>query len=190
MNPTNPMSCLHQMKNNCGLALILLCSLASTSFAQSGNQNSDWQKVARAHHQKGGWLTGGGLTIVGLQAKVGKFVANRTWVGLEGEVRNFFSQRQEAGLFARYYFWNGGFVSGFSEVGLSYGRFKDWAWEFDNNGELPKPFYSPKINAGFGLEYTLGRRFSLEGVVKVGKLTQVNRFQSSLQGSVNFYFGR
>ncbi len=71
-------------------------------------------------------MTGFGLTFLGGQAKIGKFVADRTWVGLEGEVRQLFSQRQEAGLFARYYLWNGGFVSGFSEVGVSYGRFKDW----------------------------------------------------------------
>ncbi|NEU70408.1 hypothetical protein [Spirosoma agri] len=178
------------MINNYRLTFILLCGLYSTSFAQDGDRNSDWQKVASAHHQKGGGLTGGGLTIVGAQAKLGKFVANRTWIGLEGEVHNFFSQRQEAGLFARYYLWNGGFVSGFSEIGFSYGRFKDWVWDLDLGSEPPKPFYSPKLNAGFGLEYTLGKRFSLEGVAKAGKLTQVNWIQPSFQGSVNFYFGR
>lgn len=135
-------------------------------------------------------MTGFGLTFLGGQAKIGKFVADRTWVGLEGEVRQLFSQRQEAGLFARYYLWNGGFVSGFSEVSVSYGRFKDWVWEVDQGSERPKPFYSPKLQAGFGLEYTLTQRFSLEGLVKVGRLVQADQFQPSFQGSVNFYFGR
>ena len=184
-----PTQCLQQMKNNYSLITALLCGLYSTSFAQTEDKNSDWQKISVSYHQQGRWLAGGGLTLLGFTAKVGKFVANRSWVGVESEVHNFFSQRQEAGLFGRYYLWNGGFISGFSEAGLSYGRFKDWVWEVEQGQQPPQPFYSAKLNAGFGLEYPLRKQLSIEGVVKVGKLTQVNWFQPSFQGSVNFYFG-
>jgi hypothetical protein len=176
--------------NNFGLTLILLCCLCSISFAQSGNNDSDWRKIDSHHHQRGKWLIGAGPTILGAQAKAGKFVANRTWIGLEGAVVNFFSQRQEVGLSSRYYLWNGGFVSGFAEAGFSYGRFKDWVWEIEQGEERPGAFYSPKINTGLGLEYTLTQRFSLEGIIRVSKLTQVNRIQPSFQGSLNFYFRR
>jgi len=77
--------------NNFGLTLILLCCLCSISFAQSGNKDSDWRKIASHHHQRGEWLIGAGPAILGAQAKAGKFVANRTWIGLEGAVVNFFS---------------------------------------------------------------------------------------------------
>jgi hypothetical protein len=180
---------LLRMKNNYVLLLALLCSFYSTSFAQIGDKDSDWQKVSSASHQKGVWLAGGGILLFGATAKVGKFVANRTWIGLGSELYAFFSQYQEAGLFGRYYLWNGGFVSGFSEAGLSYGRYKDWVWEVEHGSQAPQPFYSPNVSGGFGLEYTLRRRISLEGVARVGRLTQANRFLPSFQGSVNFYFG-
>lgn len=183
------MLCL-QMKNYYVLALALLCSVYSTSFAQIrdqdqiGDQDSDWKKISSDAHQKGKWLTGGGIVLFGLTAKVGTFVANRTWVGLGSEICTLSSWYKEAGIYGRYYLWNGGFVSGFSEAGVSYGYY--WLWE----GDTPLSLYSPKINAGFGLEYTLGRRFSLEGVIKLGRLPKVDQFHSSFQGSVNFYFGR
>lgn len=143
-----------------------------------------------AQHQKGKWLVGAGPTFFGATAKAGKFIANRTWVGVEGEAHALLSDRLEAGVFARYYLLHG-VISSFSEVGVSYGCFQVWDWGFDNETPgSPELYRSVKLNAALGLELALSRRVSLESVAKVGRLTTVNWFQPSFQGSVNLYLGR
>ncbi|GAB3644227.1 hypothetical protein [Spirosoma arcticum] len=181
------------MKNPYVLTAILLGCLYTSGFGQTSNKNkaNDWRAVSVAQHQKGKWLVGAGPTLIGATAKVGRFVANRTWIGVEGEGHALLSDRLEAGVFARYYLWNGGVISGFSVLGVSYGRFQEWDWDTDNEKPgSPELYRSVKLNAAFGLECLLGRRVSLEGVAKVGRLTKVNWFQPSFQGSVNVYLGR
>lgn len=180
------------MKNQYLMSAFLLCCLSTFSFGQTGTKVkvSDWRAVSVAQHQKGKWLIGAGPTLVGVTAKAGRFVANRTWVGIEGEGHAFLSDRLEAGVFARYYLWHG-LLPGFSEVGVSYGRFQVWDWDFDNETPgSPELYRSVKLNAAFGMECPLSRRVSLEGVAKVGRLTKTNWFQPSFQGSVNVYLGR
>jgi len=181
------------MKNSFLTVLILCFGLIhSFSFGQGTTKAkiSDWKAVSSAFHQQGKWLIGAGPTLIGVTAKAGRFIANRTWLGIEAESHSLLSYRQEAGVFARYYLWNGSFISGFSEIGVSYGHFQGWNWDFDKI-EPPQPLYrSAKLNAAFGLECPIGRRLSLEGVAKFGRLTQVNWIQPSVQGSINLYLGR
>ena len=179
------------MKKYYLLSAFLLGYLCTNSFGQTGTQAKidDWPAVAAAQHQKGKWLVGAGPTLIGATAKIGRFVANRTWVGIEGEGHAFLSDRLEAGVFARYYLWNG-FLPGFSEVGVSYGRFQGWDWDIDDETPgSPELYRSVKLNAAFGMECPLSRRLSLEGVVKVGRLAKINWFQPSFQGSVNVFLG-
>lgn len=180
------------MKNKYLMMSALLCCLSAHSFGQLGAKIKvdDWKAVQSSLHQQNKWLIGAGPTLLGVTAKAGRFIANRTWVGVQGEVHALLSDRREVGVFARYYLWNGGLLSGFSEVGVSYGRFQVWEWDFDNEYPDPPLYRSPKVSAAFGIEYPLGRIVSLEGVAKFGKLTDVNWVQPSLQGSVNIYLGR
>jgi hypothetical protein len=180
------------MKNKYLLMTAFCCSFWSFSFAQIGAKVKvdDWKAVQTAQHQQGKWLVGAGPTLLGVTAKAGRFVANRTWLGAQGEVHALFSNRREVGLFARYYLWNGGVLSGFSEVGVSYGHFQEQNLTFFSEGPIHPIYKSAKLNAAFGLEYPLGRIVSLEGVAKFGKLTDANWVQPSLQGSVNIYLGR
>ncbi|NEU70327.1 hypothetical protein [Spirosoma agri] len=105
-------------------------------------------------------------------------MANRAWLGVEGEIHSLLTERREAGLFGRYYLWNGGFV-GFTEVGLSYGRFQQRSIFADP--PLDYPLYrTTKLSAAFGLAYLVGRRVSLEGVFKVGKASGTDWIQPSL----------
>lgn len=180
------------MKNQYILTTLLFGCLCTYGFGQGNGKVKidDWRAVSVAQHQKGKWLVGTGPTLIGVTAKAGKFVANRTWIGVEGETHTFLSDRLEAGVFARYYLWNG-FLPGFSEVGVSYGRFQGWDWDLDNETPgSPELYRSIKLNVAFGIECPLSRRLSLEGVAKVGRLTTVNWFQPSFQGSVNVYLGR
>lgn len=174
-------------------ALLLYLTLGiSISFGQITPRSvpKDWNAISSINHQKNKWLVGAGLTYLGLTAKAGRFVAPRTWLGLEAESHHLLSDRQEIGVFARYYLWNGGLISGFSALGVSYGSFQAWNWNFDGS-KPPQPLYqSPKLNAAFGLECPIGKQLALEGVAKVGRLTQADWVQPSFQGSINYYFGR
>ncbi|KAA9357312.1 hypothetical protein [Larkinella humicola] len=156
-----------------------------------GAKKPEWKADVIAQHGNGSWLTGAGITVLGTTAKVGYFAANRWWIGAEGELHNFLSTRLEGGLFARYYLWNGSLLSGFALGGVSYGRFQGWDWDIDfETPGSPTRYSSAKLNAGLGLEMTLSRRLALEGVGKVGKLTDAGWFQSSVQMSLNVYLGR
>lgn len=166
----------------------LVCNCHVDSFAQTGDSDKDWKVVSIANHQKGQWLIGGGGTVFGATAKAGTFVADRTWIGLSGEATIFSEARLELGAFARYYLWEGGFVSGFTEAGVSYGKFRELL-DSDDVGP-PRLAYSPKLTAGFGLELPIYRRVSLEGVARIGQLTKTNWIQPSFHGTINFYFSR
>lgn len=172
--------------------ILLICLSVHVSWGQIGAKTKvdDWKAVSVNQHLRGKWLLGAGPTFLGVTAKAGHFIANRTWLGVEGENHSFFSDRQEAGVFARYYLWNGGLLSGFSAVGVSYGRFQVWEWDFDNEYPSPPVYYSAKYSVAIGLEYALGRRMSFEGVGKLGKLTEADWVQPSLQWSVNLYLGK
>ncbi len=179
------------MKNQYLLLTILVCFVSAYSFGQLSAKGkvNDWRAVAVTQHQKGNWLVGAGPTFLGVTAKAGRFVANRTWVGVQSEWNDFLSFRREAGAFARYYLWNGGGLSGFSEAGVSYGRFQ--AYNFNIDDPSPDAIYqTAKLNVAFGLECALSRRVTLEGVAKAGRLTVTNWIQPSLQGSINVYLGR
>lgn len=177
------------------LPVLLLCALSISVQAQTlrsfvGPKNSDWKAETIAQHQKGSWLTGVGLTLLGATAKAGYFPADRFWIGAQTEFHGFLSDRKEAGLFARYYLWNGTLISGFAEGGVSYGSFQAWDWDFDHEKPgSPTRYESAKLNAALGLEMTLSRRISIEGVGKLGKLTDAHRFQPSFQASLNVYLG-
>lgn len=181
------------MKNSYVWMPLLLCCMTTASYGQIGTKDkvSDWEAVSVAYHKKGRWMTGGGLTLVGATVKVGRFVANRIWVGAEGDYNSFFADRREVGVFGRVYLWESSLVSGFVGAGASYGRFQAYNL-FDIDGEMPpQPVYwSPKLSSLFGLEYPIGRRVSLEGVLKVGGITKTDWTQLSAQGSVNVYLGR
>ncbi|GAB3747101.1 hypothetical protein [Spirosoma pomorum] len=176
------------MKHVYWLILGLVFGWHVDSFAQIGDTDEDWRVISVANHQKGQWLVGGGGSVVGLTAKAGKFVANRTWIGLSGEATVFSEARLELGAFARYYLWEGGFLSGFAEAGVSYGQFRE-ILDSDDVGPA-RHLYSPKLTAGFGIELPIYRRVSLEGVSRLGQLTAANWVQPSFQGSINFYFTR
>ncbi|RCR68562.1 hypothetical protein [Larkinella punicea] len=178
------------------LFLLAGCLFSFSGQAQkhlewAGKPNPAWKAEVVSQHQKGSWLTGAGLTVLGTTAKVGYFAANRWWIGAEGELHNLLSTRLEGGLFARYYLWNGSLLSGFALGGVSYGRFQGWDWDIDfETPGSPTRYSSTKLNAGLGLEMTLSRRLALEGVGKVGKLTDAGWFQPSVQLSLNVYLGR
>ncbi|RAJ94405.1 hypothetical protein LX87_04292 [Larkinella arboricola] len=178
------------------LLALVLCTVSFSAPAQAlkkltGPKNPEWKAESVAQHQRGSWLIGAGLTLLGATAKAGYFPAHRFWVGVEGEVHGFLSNRKEAGLFARYYLWNGGFISGFAESGVSYGHFQGWDMDIDNETPgSPTRYESAKLNGALGLEITLSRQFSIEGVGKIGKLTDANWFQPSFQASLNVYLGR
>lgn len=178
------------MKNQYILTTLLFGCLCTYSFGQTSDKAKDWRAISVAQHQKGKWLVGAGPTFIGATAKAGKFVANRVWIGLQGEGHAALSDRLEAGVFARYYLLHGGRISSFSEVGVSYGRFQVWSFDIDNEFPDPVLYRSVKLNAALGLECALSRRVSLESVAKVGRLTKANWFQPSFQGSVNVYLGR
>lgn len=176
------------MKNRYILTTLLFGFFCTYSFGQTSDKAKDWRAVSVAQHQKGKWLVGVGPTYFGATAKAGKFVANRVWIGLEGEGHALLSDRLEAGVFGRYYLWHG-LLNGFSEAGVSYGRFETINFNIDDF--TPNEVYrSVKLSAAFGLECPLSRRVSLEGVAKVGRLTKVNWLQPSFQGSINVYLGR
>ena len=180
------------MKNRYLLTALLLGGLCTSGFGQTNaNAKADqWRAISVAQHQKGKWLVGAGPTFIGATAKAGKFVANRVWVGIQGEGHAAFSDRLEAGVFGRYYLWHG-LLNGFSEVGVSYGRFQAWDFDFDNERPgSPELYRSVKLNAALGMECPMSRRVSVEGVAKLGRLTKANWLQPSLQGSVNIYLGR
>ena len=179
------------MKNRYVLTALLLGGLCTSGFGQTdANAKADqWRAISVAQHQKGKWLVGAGPTFFGVTAKAGKFVANRVWVGVEGEAHALLSDRLEAGVFGRYYLWHG-LINGFSEVGVSYGRFQGWSFDIDNEFPDPVLYRSVKLNAALGMECPMSRRVSVEGVAKIGRLTKVNWLQPSLQGSVNIYLGR
>lgn len=179
------------MKDQYVLAALLFGCLCTNSFGQDGIKVKDGRAVLVAQRQKGNWLVGAGPTFLGATVKAGRFVANRAWVGVEGEAHTLLSDRLEAGIFARYYLLHGSLISSFSEVGVSYGRFQVWDWDIDNETPGgPELYRSLKLNAALGLECSLSRRVSLESVAKVGRLTKVNWFQPSFQGSINVYLGR
>jgi hypothetical protein len=140
-------------------------------------------------HSKSNWLVGAGATYFGLTAKGGRFFADRWWVGAEMELHELLSSRQEVGLFTRYYTGERK-INGFIGGGLSYGHFQTWNWDIDNFEPDPPLYRSVKLNALVGLEIRVAKRFSLEGVLKGGRLTKVNWIQPSLQGSINYYIGR
>ncbi|WP_077921421.1 hypothetical protein [Spirosoma sp. 209] len=176
------------MKNRYVLLACLLGMLAGRSQAQTAAdqpiQDSEWKSVAALHQQKGNWMVGAGLTLLGATARGGRFIANRTWVGVEAEYHSLIALRREGGVFARYYLWSGSFVSGFVGGGVTYGWYHDRVFNLDGSSlNDPAPYYSPKLNALVGVEYALGRRFSIEGVAKYGKLTRNGSEQPSLQGS-------
>lgn len=181
------------MKNRYLFISLLLAGLCAPSYGQIGTKDkvSDWDAVSVAYHKKGRWLTGAGVTLIGATAKAGRFVADRIWVGAEGEYNSFLSDRREVGLSGRYYLWESSLVSGFVGGGVSYGRFQMYNL-FDIDGEMPpQPVYwSPKFSALFGLEYPLGRRVSLEGILKVGGITKTDWTQMTAQGSINVYLGK
>ena len=181
------------MKKYYLLSAFLFGCLYTNSFGQINDKGkvNDWRAVSVGQHQKGKWLVGAGPTFFGVTAKAGRFVANRTWVGVEGEAHALLSDRLEAGVFARYYLLHGGIISSFSEVGVSYGRFQGWDWDIDDETPgRPELYRSIKLNAALGLECSLSRRVSLEAVAKVGRLTKINWFQPSFQGLVNVYLGQ
>lgn len=180
------------MKSRYVLTALLVGCLCTRGFGQIGSTKSaeEWRAVSVAQHQKGKWLVGAGPTFIGATAKAGKFVANRVWAGVQIEGHTAFSDRLEAGVFGRYYLWHG-LLNGFSEVGVSYGRFQKWDLDFDNERpDSPELYRSVKFNAAFGMECPLSRRVSVEGVAKVGQLAKTNWLQLSVQGSVNVYLGR
>lgn len=179
------------MKNSY-LLIALLSNLFTFSFGQNVTEENqkDWQAVAVAQHQKGKWLVGIGPTFLGGTAKAGRFVANRTWLGVQSEVHYLLSTRVETGVFARYYLWNGGVFSGFSEAGVSYGRFQAWNLNTDGPQITPPVYWTPKVNMALGIEIPIGRWVSLEGVAKAGRLIATNWVQPSFQGSINVYLGR
>lgn len=179
------------MRNWYILTVILLGCLFTSGFGQTdANAEADqWRAISVAQHQKGKWLVGAGPTLFGATVKAGRFIANRTWVGVEGEGHALLSSRLEAGIFGRYYLWHG-LLNGFSEVGVSYGRFQGWSFDIDNEFPDPPLYRSVKLNVAFGFECPVSRRVALEGVAKVGRLTKTNWLQPSLQGSVNIYLGR
>jgi hypothetical protein len=83
------------MKNQYVLFISLLFSCHSVSFGQIGAKTpvSDWKAVSISQHQKGRWLVGLGPTFLGGTAKAGHFVANRMWIGVEGEIHSLLSSR-------------------------------------------------------------------------------------------------
>lgn len=171
--------------------LLLACCLFSTTpfVCMSQDLVKLSQKTMPIAYQKGRFMGGVGATFFGLTAKAGGFVQNRLWIGAEGELHEFLSSRKEAGLFARYYPWNGQLTT-FVETGISYGQFGYWNFDIDN--EYPDPWggKSAKVNVGMGIEYRINNRFGIEILAKVGKLTATNWIQPSFQGSVNISFGK
>ena len=155
----------------------------STSKSDSSNQKSTF-----AQHPKGTWLLGVGATYIGLTAKGGAFATNRLWVGAEAEIHDLLTERREVGLFTRYYAGKGK-AHLFVGTGVSYGAFKEFSWDIDDYTP-PQTYHSVKLNALAGLEIHLNRRLSIEGVAKVGWLTQASGFLPSVQGSVNVLLGK
>gem|GEM_PF-3712622 len=168
------------------LSAILLSLLCFSTYAQKRTP-TDWKNLANANHARSRKLVGVGATYLGLTAKAGYFPANRLWA--EGELHSLLSDRLEGGIFARYYFLNVTGVSAFALGGVTYGRFQAWDWDFDDiRPETPTRYHSAKLNAGLGQEISLTRRFALEGVAKIGRLTDANWYQPSLQASLNNSF--
>lgn len=174
------------MKRLLQTSALLLC-LSSTLVL--GQDVPKPKRPMPVEYSKGRLMGGAGITFVGATAKIGGFVRDRLWLGAQGELHAALSYRAEAGLFARYYPWNGRLTT-FAETGVSYGRFDPWDFDFD--GVRPDPWSgaSPKLNLGAGIEYRITERFGLEAVAKAGALTATKWIQPSFQGSLNYTFGR
>jgi hypothetical protein len=174
------------------LPSLLLC-FCTASFGQIGAKTpvSDWKAVSISQHQKSRWLVGLGPTFLGGTAKAGHFVANRTWIGVEGEIHSLLSSRQEIGPSVRYYVWESSLLSVFAAAGVSYGRFQQYSlFNIDGDRPDPAPYYRTKFSGALGLDYPLGRRTALEGVLKMGKPVGNHSFQPSLQLSLNVSLGK
>lgn len=173
------------------LLLIAFCFITgSYTFGQSRSENyRDWQALSSTNHQQGTWLVGAGPTVFGATAKIGHFINDRFWLGVEAEVHQLNSDRREAGLFGRYYLWSGR-LSGFTELGVSYGRFQKWDYDIIDKVNTNPIYNTAKLNGALGIEYTLGRRIAVEAVGKAGKLINTDWIQPSFQLSLNVYLGR
>lgn len=181
------------MKNQYVLLTALLLCFCTVSFGQIGAKIpvSDWKAVSVSQHQKGRWLVGLGPTLLGGTTKAGRFVANRTWIGVEGEIHSLLSSRQEIGPSVRYYVRESSLLSVFAAAGVSYGRFQQYSlFDIDGDRPDPAPYYRTKFSGALGLDYPLGRRTSLEGVLKMGKPIGIYGLQPSLQLSLNVSLGK
>lgn len=167
--------------------LIMLSATLSQAQTEAKSPASPKEKLS-SFHPKGSWLIGAGATYLGLTAKGGVFAANQLWVGVEAEKHKLFSRRREVGLASRYYFGKG-MMHGFVGAGASYGYFRFTSWDFDNY-EPPKIYHSFKLNALAGAEIHLTRRVSIEGVAKMGWLTEASGCLPSVQGSINVLLGK
>ena len=172
--------------------LLLSFSLQAQNSALIRRQNTDKFKASmkQMQYQRGQQMGGIGLTFLGLSAKYGAFAAKNWWWGAEVETHILLSNRIEAGIFTRYYGTRGGVVSTFAETGISYGKFSKW--NFKPNPDSPVPYngQSFKLNGAIGMEIHCSKLIGLEGVMKVGRLTETNWWQPSFQASVNCHVGR
>ncbi len=176
------------MKRTC-LSLLLWGIIFSFPIYAQNQNVSEYNSELPLLHQPKQILLSGGVTMYGSSVRVGYFPKKHWWIGTEGELHFLFSTRREAGIFTRYYTGSLKSVNAFIGTGISYGHFKMLNFNIDD----PRPdeeYSSPKINALVGLELRLSRTISLEGVIKAGKLTQVNWTLPSLQLSANIYLGR
>ena len=167
--------------------LLFITFSVTIGQAQTETEFPIKEKV-NSFHPEGSWLLGAGATYLGLTAKGGVFAADQLWVGAEAEKHNFLSERREVGLASRYYVGKGR-MHGFLGTGVSYGYFKFDSWVIDNY-EQPKTYHSIKLNTLAGAEIHLTRHISIEGVAKMGWLTEASGYLPSVQGSINVLLGK
>ncbi len=167
--------------------LIMLSATLSQAQTETESPASSKEKLS-SFHPKGSWLLGAGATFLGLTAKGGVFAADQLWLGVEVERHKLFSTRQEIGFVPRYYVGKSR-MHGFAGAGVSYGYFRTDSWDFDNP-RPPKIYHSVKLNTLAGAEVHLTRRISIEGVAKMGWLTEASGWLPSVQGSINVLLGK
>lgn len=172
----------------------ILSAILVSSFIGKAQTTSEplpsKKTIMDVSYRQGTWLLGAGITLVGMTAKCGIFATNHLWIGVEAEKHNFLSKRREAGLFTRYYVGKGN-LRGFVGTGLSYGRFESfYMWGDEPSADPKEVYHDVKMNALAGVEVQLYRRLTVEGVAKIGRLTQTNWYQPSFQCSFNVPLGK
>ena len=162
--------------------VIILLGLKINAFAQKN-------EAYKVNTPANTFLVGGGFSFFGLNAKAGMFAGHNILLGINVETHELLSTRKEAGVVGRKYI-NKNRLSFFAQMGVSYGSFKVWDLDIDNEKPDSELYRTFKINSGLGGEIRLTPKISIEGEAGIGKITNGGWWAPSLRSSVNYRFTR